>query len=331
MTPSTLPCVFISEDYPQWALSMLRSELVDYEVVQGSVIDLLESVTASRVEALLVRSTSRVDHNLLTALPRLKIVGTATSGFDHLDLDVLSQKSIMTFHTPDANAAATADLTLWHILSVLRNLKSQTLNALKWRPELPRGHNAENLSLGILGMGRIGKHVARRAQALGMSLFYHDPYIDHEELQSSFLNLNAQPMGLLELFTHCDVITLHLPLTRKTHHIINEKTLEHFGHDKILVNCARGELVHTQAVLKALDSGILTSVALDTFEVEPLEPSSPLRQHPRVYWTPHIGAYTEEAFHQSCQEAIQTVIDFLNFQKSPPAPLPPAAAWVEDL
>ncbi len=327
------PCIFVTEDYPQWALTLLRTELPNYNVVQGSLVTLFDNQElCSCVEALLVRSTSTVDHKLLNFTPQLKAVGTATSGFDHLDLKALKEKNIVAFHTPDANADSTADLTLWHILSVSRFLNTSQLKKAQWRSDLPRGKNLHSLSLGVLGMGRIGRRVAQRAQAFGMSIFYHDPYIEHEELGSATWNLAAaEPLGLLELFTHCDVITLHLPLTGKTRHIINEKTLEHFGNDKILVNCARGELIQTSALLKALDTGVLTHAALDTFEVEPLEALSPLREHPQVQCTPHIGAYTEQSFNRSCQEAVELLSKFLKSNQIPPSTLPPTTLWAEEL
>lgn len=325
--------IFISEDYPVWAKALLQTEWPNFKIIQAPIHSLLNrELSGEDIQGLLVRSTSKVDEKLLEVLPNLKIVGTATSGFDHLSLKNLSAKNIITFHTPTANADATADLTLWHILTSLRSLSTLQQQDIKWRSDLSRGKNALGLSLGILGMGQIGRRVAQRAQAFGMQIFYHDPYVDQEDLIKSPWDLKQpETMGLLELFTHCDVISLHLPLTQKTQHIINEKTLEHFGTGKALINCARGELVHTSSLLKALDSGVLDHAGLDTFEAEPLDPQSILRKHPKVQWTPHIGAYTEQAFVASCKEAVLTLSAFFKHKTPPAFPLPPAADWAEDI
>lgn len=318
------PKILVCDSYPVAIITALESKLGNYLVQSSNRNEILKK-TDDQVVGLLVRSATKVDDKICAQLPNLKIVGTATSGFDHIDYDLLKSKGIYAFNTPDANANATADLTMWHILSCIRNLSSWNLSKMNWRPDLGRGLDAMGLNLGILGFGRIGQRVAQRAQAFGLNVFYHDPYLEPEE------QLMGQPLGLLELFDHCDIITLHLPLTQKTKNIINDKTLEHFGHDKILINCARGELIRPSEALKALDEGILAALGLDTFPQEPLPMESEFRSHPKIIWTPHIGAFTQNAFEHSCNQAAFVVAEFLLKQQVPDDILPPDVPWAKDL
>lgn len=319
--------VYITTQFPAWVQSKLQAHLTDFEVLRLSS-DLLLEHKSEDVVGLLVRSQTRVDKNLIDHFQDLQIVGTATSGFDHLDLKILKQKNVSAFYTPDANIESTADLTLLHILTLLRNNFSYQCQRkdFKWKNDMHLGHESHGISLGILGMGRIGRAVAKRAQAFGFKIFFHDPYIEnYSDINPSFENL-----GKLELFTHCDVISLHVPLTEETRSAIDKHTLDHFGEDKILINCARGELINTVDLLRALDKGTIRFAGLDSFEGEPLALDSDLRNHPRVFWSPHIGAYTHQAFEKSCAEASNSLIYFLKNQEKVINPLPPEAAWFKD-
>lgn len=327
---SDRPLVLVTDLYPPTTLALLQKQNHKHEIVNTSVDEIFNNEFANKkVEALLTRSQTRVNEALLKHLKDLRVVGTATSGFDHFDLDLLEKEKIIAFHTPLANADSTADLTLWHILSCLRHTGRQS--KINWRLDLNRGHCPNDLNLGILGFGHIGQRVALRAKGFGWNVFYHDPYVlsDHR-LDPQHFSF-AETLGLLELFDHCDIISLHLPLTRKTKNIINEKTLAHFGSDKILINCARGDLIHTQDLLSALENGILSAVGLDVFATEPLPQDSRLRDHSKVVWTPHIGAYTIEAYEQSCLQAVNQLSQFLQSQKTPINPLPPQTLWAQDL
>lgn len=324
MTNSYQPKVLICDNYPLGITTALESKLGNYKVETSNSTDIFKTIDQN-VIGLLVRSATKVDDKLFAQLPNLKIVGTATSGFDHIDYNFLQSKGVHAFNTPDANANATADLTLWHILSCLRQVGHNNFNQVHWRSDLSRGQDALGLNLGLLGFGRIGQRVAHRAKAFGFNVFYHDPYIDPES------QLLGQPLGLLELFDHCEIISLHLPLTQKTRNIINEKTLSHFGHDKILINCARGDLVRGPDAIKALDEGILSALGFDTFPQEPLAPDSPFRSHPKIVWTPHIGAFTTQAYEHSCNQAAYVLAEFLLRQQIPDDILPPDVPWAKDL
>lgn len=320
--------IYLTTQIPQWVQSKLSAHLPEFEVLRLSAENLM-SHNYENVVGLMVRSQTQVNASLLKRFKDLKIVGTATSGFDHLDLNTLTEKNIVSFYTPDANIISTADLTFLHILMSLRNNFASTIldKGFTWKNKLPLGTESSGRNLGIFGLGRIGLQVAERALSFGFNVYYHDPYLDEPEK----VNPLIKPLGRLELFTHCDIITLHVPLTKETKYIIDKHTLDHFGEDKVLINCARGELVHTQDLLVAIDKGILKYVGLDTFETEPLLESSILRHHPRIFWTPHIGAHTNQAYEKSCLEASDIFIKFFHEGKQPANTLPPDVAWAKNL
>lgn len=320
--------IYLTTQIPQWVQAKLAAHLTDFEVLRLSSDHLMDHKW-EKVEGLLVRSQTQVHKKLISYFKDLKIVGTATSGFDHLDLQFLTEKNITSFYTPDANIMSTADLTLIHILMSLRNnfLFQTYQKNFSWKHQLSLGTEASQKSLGILGLGRIGLEVAKRALSFGFKVYYHDPYLENPES----IDPQIEPLGRLELFTHCDVITLHTPLTSETKNIIDRHTLEHFGNDKILINCARGELVNTQDLLIALDKGILKFAALDTFDQEPLPLNSAFKNHPKIFWTPHIGAHTHQAFEKSCLEASSVLINFFKDQSKPKNILPPNVLWAKNL
>lgn len=320
--------IYLTTQIPTWVQAKLTAHLSDFEILRLSTDNLMEH-KAENVLGLMVRSQTQINTKLISHFKDLKIVGTATSGFDHLDLKVLKEKNIIGFYTPDANVISTADLTMLHILMALRNNFSASMadKNFVWKNQLSLGQESQGRSLGILGLGRIGKEVAKRALSFGFKVFYHDPYLEN----LNDIDPRLEPLSRLELFTHCDLITLHVPLTQETKHIINWHTLDHFGEDKILINCARGELVNTQDMLKAIDKGILKYVCLDTFETEPLSVNSLLRHHPRIFWTPHIGAHTQQAYEKACFEASNIFVKYFQEQTLPLSVLPPKVAWAKNL
>ncbi len=327
-SPSIQKKVYLTTQIPQWVQAKLAAHLPDFEILRLSS-DHLTDHKWENVEGLMVRSQTQMNKKLVSYFKDLKIVGTATSGFDHLDLMALSEKNITSFYTPDANIMSTADLTMLHILMALRNnfLFNSLQKNFSWKHQLPLGSESTQKSLGILGLGRIGKEVAKRASSFGFKVYFHDPYLK----KTDPIDPQVESLGLHELFTKCDVITLHTPLTKETKNIISKANLKHFGADKILINCARGELINAPDLLNALDAGIFKCVGLDTFDQEPLPISSALRNHPKIFWTPHIGAHTHEAFEKSCLEASSVMVSFFKEQVKPKNLLPPDVLWAKYL
>ncbi len=324
----SLKKIYLTTQIPLWVQAKLSAHLPQFQVLRLSSFNLLEH-ESENVVALMVRSQTSLNEKLIHHYKDLKIVGTATSGFDHIDFKTLENRAILTFYTPEANVLSTADLTILHLLMSLRNNFAYSISnpKFKWKNQLNLGTEANGRSLGILGLGRIGREVASRALSLGLKVYYHDPYLNVGDVVDSRL----EKLGRLELFTHCDAITLHTPLTSETRWIIDRHTLAHFGVDKILINCARGELVNTHDMLEALDQGILQHVGLDTFESEPLNSDSIIRQHPKIFWSPHLGAYTKQAFEKSCLEASDVLIKYFTEGHKPRNSLPPNVPWAKNL
>lgn len=312
---------------PQWVQAKLAAHLPEFEVLRLSAENLMEH-KSENVVGLMVRSQTQVFQKLINHFKDLKLIGTATSGFDHLDLKTLKDRNILAFYTPEANVISTADLTWLHILMTLRSnfLPLISEKSFNWKHQLPLGQESHGKNLGIVGLGRIGTEVAKRALGFGFKVYYHDPYLDPEKVDPRF-----KPLEQKELFSKCDLITLHVPLTKETKNMIDRESLDSFGENKILINCARGELINTADLLVALDKGIIKCVGMDTFETEPLPQNSVLRHHPRIFWTPHIGAHTHQAFEKSCLEASDVFVKYFLEGTTPLGLLPPNVAWAKQL
>lgn len=232
-----------------------------------------------------------VDAELLNAAPRLKVVANVAIGVNNLDLKLMEQRGVWATNVPDAFVASTADCTMALMLNLLRGIKSadQYVRSGRWpndgfQPGVWDGVLLAGKTLGIIGYGRIGKAVARRAKAFDMRVIYH----------SSTTLLDAKFRTLDDLLTEADVVALHTPLTASTYHLIDAEKLAQMKPNAFLINMARGPVVHEQALVDALRDGKIAGAALDVFEFEP-EAHPALLQMPNVCLTPHIGGGTRES------------------------------------
>lgn len=259
-------------------------------------------------EGLLIRSRTRIEESLLRLAPKLRFIVTATSGFDHIDLDACEKRKIVVAFTPDANASSAAELTLGLMLSLLRKLPKalKQIDKNHWRKDELRAEVAEGKTLGLIGLGRIGQRVAKFGQALNMKVLAYDPYIE----DSIFQKTEVERLGLSEVLVSSDVVSFHVPLTSETFHIVNHQTLQVINPEALLINTSRGGVVDENELIVALESGRLRGAALDVFEREPLIKESRLRQLRNVILTPHIGAFTREAIARASQQAAQKTVDF---------------------
>ncbi len=255
----------------------------------------LEAALAD-ADALVVRSAVQVTDALLAHAPKLRVIGRAGVGVDNIDADAATRRGIVVMNTPGANAVAVAELTLALMLAMARELPraNAALHGGKWEKKSLSGAELRGKTLGILGLGRIGLEVARRARAFGMTLVGHDPFVAPAVAREHEVRLVA----VEELFRAADYLSLHVGLTPQTHGIVNAQTLATMKPGARIVNCARGELIDTPALVSALKEGKLAGAALDVFEQEPLK-DSPLFGLPNVLLTPHIAGSTAEA-----QEAV---------------------------
>jgi D-3-phosphoglycerate dehydrogenase / 2-oxoglutarate reductase len=246
----------------------------------------------AEADALLVRSAVFVDAAMMDKAPKLRVIGRAGVGVDNIDLDAATKRGIAVMNTPGGNAIAVAEHTLALMLALARHLTlaDSTTHAGKWEKKSLQGTELRAKTLGIVGLGKVGMEVAKRAQSFGMKVVAHDPFVAASLAQQLQITL----VPLEELFAKSDYITLHVGLTPQTQGMISAATLAKMKKGTRLVNCARGELLDDAAVVAALESRQLGGAALDVFRAEPLK-DSPYHTAPNVILTPHIAGSTNEA------------------------------------
>ncbi len=243
-------------------------------------------------DAIVVRSATFVDAAMMDKAPKLRVIGRAGVGVDNVDLEAATKRGIVVMNTPGGNAVAVAEHTFGLMLSMARFLPRADagMKAGKWEKKALQGTELRGKTLGIVGLGRVGVEVSRRALAFGMKVVAHDPYVAPSFAQQ----LSVTMVPLDELYAQSDYITLHVGLTPQTTGMINADTLAKMKKGVRLVNCARGELLNEPAVIEALQSGQLAGAGLDVYAHEPLK-DSPLATLPNVILTPHIAGSTHEA------------------------------------
>jgi D-3-phosphoglycerate dehydrogenase len=279
--------------------------------------------TWNDIEALVIRSQTKVDQKLLEVFPNLKVVITATAGFNHIDIELCQARGIQLSHCPSSHTASTAELTWALLLACARRLieAQKAVQLGDWDRNKILGVELHGKTFGVVGLGRVGSHVARIAQAFGMRVMAFDPYQD-----DSYFNHNIERVSLEELLTQADVVSLHVPLTKETWHMLGEMFLESLSPHAILLNTCRGPVVHEKALVHLLQANKVGAVGLDVFEYEPLARDSKLLQFQNVVTSPHVGASTREAFEKASQEAYQKLQRYLEKQALGDE-LPPKVAW----
>ncbi len=244
--------------------------------------------------ALVVRSQTKVTAAILHAGGKLRVVGRAGVGVDNVDVEAATHRGVIVMNTPGGNTISTAEHAFSLLLSVARKIPQAhaNLGAGQWDRKQFEGTELYNKTLGIIGMGRIGSELSRRAIAFGMRVLAYDPYLSSSRARSLQVELVEE---LDELLPLADFLTLHTPLTPETHHLLNAARLTKTKRGVRLINCARGGLIDEAALLESLGTGQVAGAALDVFEKEPLPADSPLRGVPNLILTPHLGASTVEA------------------------------------
>ncbi len=286
--------VVLAEKVSPATLAVFESESGWKIVTHDQVKDLPEAV--SDADALVVRSAVQVDDALMAAAPKLRVIGRAGVGVDNIDADAATRRGIVVMNTPGANAIAVAELAMGLMIALARQLPraDSTMHAGKWEKKSLQGTELRGKKLGILGLGRIGLEVARRARNFGMELFGHDPFVSASIARENAIRL----VSAEELFALADYLTLHVGLTPQTEGIINAVALATMKKGVRIINCARGELVVESDLADALRSGHVGGAALDVFHEEPPK-NSPFAALDNVVLTPHIAGSTAEA-----QEAV---------------------------
>lgn len=243
------------------------------------------------VEVLSVRTRTTVDREILTASKSLKLVARAGTGVDHIDLETAAKLGIAVMNTASANSLSAAELTMGLLLSVARAIPSHSNRLANGTWESENGFELYRKTLGIIGLGRVGRLVAVRAQAFGMRVIANDPYRTQVEGDS----IGVRLFPLEELLERSDVVSLHTPLNAETKRLMSSSQLSKMKKEASLINTARGGIIDEADLLESLKAGRLKFYATDVFATEPPAKDHPFLQHPSILCTPHIGAKTEEA------------------------------------
>lgn len=262
-------------------------------------------------DALMVRSQTKVTRKVIECGKNLKIIGRAGVGVDNIDLEAATQNGVIVVNSPDGNTNAAAEHTVALMLAMSRNIAKAAASTKQglWERSKFTGHEVFGKTLGVIGFGKIGHHVAEAAKALGMKILVSDPYTTKEVVEK----FGAKYVESLEdLWGQCDYITVHVPKTKETLHMINKDTIDKMKKGVRLINCARGGIIDENALAEALESGHVAQAAIDVFETEPNIAESPLvKTSGDILLTPHLGASTEEAQLKVAEDVAEQIRDVL--------------------
>ncbi|MDV4149547.1 D-2-hydroxyacid dehydrogenase [Clostridium sp. AL.422] len=298
--------ILISDGLQEKALNNLVS--LGFEVIDKHYNKEELGEALKEYDALVIRSATKVTREVLEAAQggRLKLIIRAGVGIDNIDVEAATEYGIIVRNTPNSSSDSVAELALAHMFAVARfvGTSNYTMRNGEWNKKKYEGVELSGKTLGIVGMGRIGKSLANKANALGMRVIYNDAFGKIDGLEYEFLDLK-------DLLKVSDFISLHVPYDKTVGSLIGKEELKIIKDGSYLINCARGKVVDEEALLDALDSGKVAGAGIDVFEVEP-NTNEALVNHPRVSCTPHIGASTMEAQERIGDEVVSIIKEFFN-------------------
>ena len=299
--------VVVADDLPASAIDLLRAEGWSVDSRTGRTADALAADLAD-ADALVVRSATKVTGAIINAAPRLRVIARAGTGVDNVDVAAASARGIVVMNAPGANSVSVAELAMGLILALARHLPAAdaAMKQGKWEKKKFLGEEIRDKTLGLAGLGRIGQEVARRAAAFGMRLVAHDPFVSEGVAAS----LGVELMSLDDVFARADYVSLHLPSTAQTRHLVNAERLARARKGIRIINTARGDLIDEAALADAIEAGQVGGAALDVFDKEPTVDHR-LQMLPQVVATPHIAASTREGQELVGVETAAALRDFL--------------------
>jgi D-3-phosphoglycerate dehydrogenase len=264
---------------------------------------------AKDASAIIVRSDTQISRDVMEAAPLLKAVGRAGVGVDNIDIDAATERGVIVMNTPGGNTIATAELTFTHMLCGTRPIVrgASGMREGKWERKLLKGSELRNKTLAVLGMGRIGAEVAKRAQAFEMTVIAYDPYLTDERAKE----LEVEKVDLDGAFSQADYLTVHMPMTAETKGMVDEAAFSKMKDGVRVFNCARGGIIKESALIEALKSGKVAAAGLDVYEQEPLPEDHEFRSLENLTLTPHLGASTEEAQESVGVEIAEAIAEVL--------------------
>ena len=284
--------ILVADDVSDSGLQPLREARFEVEKRTGlTKSELVEAL--KNCEGLIVRSETKVTADLLEEAGSLRVIGRAGVGVDNIDVPAATMRGVVVMNAPDGNTITTAEHTIALLISLARSIPqaNSSLKSGKWERKKFIGVELQGKTLGIVGLGRIGRVVASRARAMGMSIVAYDPFIAQEQARD--LEIELAPLD--EVYARADFLTVHTPLTAETRGIIDREVLSKMKPGARIINCARGGLVDEEALTEAIKSGKIAGAAIDVFTQEPPPPDHPLLALDQVIVTPHLGASTTEA------------------------------------
>jgi D-3-phosphoglycerate dehydrogenase len=298
--------ILISDGLDGRGQSILRASADVDTRDSTSAEDLIKIV--GNYDALVIRSQTRVTVDVLTAASRLKVIGRSGVGVDNIDLEAAKKHNVTVVNAPTSTTVAVAELAFGLLLALARDIPraDASMKRGEWVKRELEGVELNGKTLGIIGFGRIGMEVGRRAAAFGMNVIIYDPNVSEHELVES----NAEPVSLQDLFAWSDFISLHLPLNVQTRDLLGPMAFSQMKDKMRIVSTARGGIIDESALLDALKSGKVAGAALDVFEKEP-PGLTELVAHPRVITTPHVGAQTAEAQARAAEDIANEVLSAL--------------------
>ena len=291
--------IALFQQRPEFKVTVLEKRLTEAELLP----------LVSETDAMVVRSETKITRRLIEAAPRLKVVGRAGVGVDNVDVEAATQRGIVVMNTPSGNTISTAELTFSMLMALARKIPQAhaSMKAGEWNRKSFQGVELYNKTLAILGMGRIGSEVARRAIAFGMRVLAYDPYLALSRAKA----LQVELMELEEIYPQADFLTVHMPMSDETKGMLNAAAFAKMKKGVRVLNCARGGIINESDLCLAIQSGQVAGAALDVYEVEPPPKDFALRGLPQVIMTPHLGASTEEAQENVGIEVAEAITDFL--------------------
>ncbi len=301
--------ILVSDPLSDEGLKILQAEKeLEVDVKTGLLPEELKKIIKD-YDALIVRSSTKVNKELIDAGKKLKVIGRAGVGLDNVDADAASARGIIVMNTPGGNTISTCEHTLSMMLALSRNIPqaNQSLKSGEWDRKRFMGVELLGKTLGIIGLGRIGAEVSRRAVAFGMKVIAYDPFLMVERAKQ----IGVEVVELDELLRVSDYISVHVPLTDDTYHLIDKKAFKLMKKGVRIINCARGGIIDEDALIDAIKQGRVGGTALDVFENEPPKKENQLLKLSNVVVTPHLGAATEEAQVNVAIEIARQVSDAL--------------------
>ena len=299
--------ILVADGVAEAGLAALRAAAEVDVVAKMGEAELAAAIGA--YDGLIVRSATQVTENVIRAARRLAVIGRVGAGVDNIDLEAATRQGIVVVNAPYGNTISVAEHTFGLLLALVRHIPQAdaALRAGRWEKKRCEGRQLRGKTLGVLGLGRVGTAVVRRAIAMEMTVLAHDPFVSAARIEQ----LGAVAVSREELLQRADYVTLHLPDSESTHGLIGERELALMKPGACLINCARGRLVDEGALVAALESGQLGGAALDVFVDEPLPPNHPLLKLEQVVLTPHLAGSTVEAQIDASVEVAHQVLDVI--------------------